>query len=162
MNGTRYDEIYSAISRKPPDKLIISQCWATNVKGNLWLFREAAPTLETNPEGGVFILTSSIAGVIPIGSSMAYCVTKAAGLHLMKALATSQSSKIRTNAVLPGLLLTEWGQKFPPEVVEAYEDKTPLKHVPDLSDCADVFITFAKNTSMTGQQIQVDSGYLVR
>ena len=39
---------------------------------------------------------------------MAYSVTKAAGLQLMKTLAFSQGPKIRVNAVLPGLLLTEW------------------------------------------------------
>lgn len=42
------------------------------------------------------------------GSSMGYSVTKAAGLHLMKCLASTQGPKIRVNAVLPGLLLTEW------------------------------------------------------
>ncbi|WEW55441.1 hypothetical protein PRK78_000872 [Emydomyces testavorans] len=88
---------------------------------------------------------------------MAYSVSKAAGLHLMKALAATQGSKIRVNAVLPGLLLTEWGQRFPGEFVKIYEDKVPLKHVqqPTVDDCADIFITLAKNTSMTGQQIQV-------
>ena len=39
---------------------------------------------------------------------MPYSVTKAAGLHLMKCLAATQGPKIRVNAVLPGLLLTEW------------------------------------------------------
>jgi len=39
---------------------------------------------------------------------MGYAVTKAAGLHLMKCLAFTQGPKIRINAVLPGLLLTEW------------------------------------------------------
>lgn len=39
---------------------------------------------------------------------MAYSVTKAAGLHLMKNLAYTQGPKIRINAILPGLLLTEW------------------------------------------------------
>lgn len=39
---------------------------------------------------------------------MAYSVSKAAGLHLMKALASTQGSKIRVNALLPGLILTEW------------------------------------------------------
>ena len=39
---------------------------------------------------------------------MGYSVTKAAGLHLMKCLAATQGPKIRINAVLPGLLLTEW------------------------------------------------------
>ncbi|KAL1960199.1 hypothetical protein VTO42DRAFT_8742 [Malbranchea cinnamomea] len=138
------------------------KCWSTNVKANLHLFREAAPTLAENPEGGVFIITSSSAGITPGGSSMAYSVSKAAGLHLMKALASSQSPKIRVNAVCPGLLLTEWGQRFPSEVIKAYEEKVPLKHVPGVDDCADIYVAIAKNTSMTGQQVQVDSGFVIR
>src|SRR5271155_4703761 len=39
---------------------------------------------------------------------MGYSVTKAAGIHLMKCLASTQGPKIRINAILPGLLLTEW------------------------------------------------------
>jgi NAD(P)-dependent dehydrogenase (short-subunit alcohol dehydrogenase family) len=39
---------------------------------------------------------------------MGYSVTKAAALHLMKHLALSVGPKIRVNAVLPGLLLTDW------------------------------------------------------
>lgn len=39
---------------------------------------------------------------------MAYSVTKAAGLHLMKHFAFTFGPEIRVNAVLPGLLLTEW------------------------------------------------------
>jgi NAD(P)-dependent dehydrogenase (short-subunit alcohol dehydrogenase family) len=72
------------------------------------LIREAMPTFNTNPDGGVFIITSSIAGTSLSGSSMAYSVTKAAQLHLMRCLANTQGSKVRINAVLPGLLLTEW------------------------------------------------------
>lgn len=30
------------------------------------------------------------------------------GLHLVKCLAQTQGNKVRVNAVLPGLLLTEW------------------------------------------------------
>lgn len=44
---------------------------------------------------------------------MGYAVTKAAGLHLMKCLAFTQGPKIRINAVLPGLLLTEWVSTSP-------------------------------------------------
>jgi NAD(P)-dependent dehydrogenase (short-subunit alcohol dehydrogenase family) len=39
---------------------------------------------------------------------MAYAVTKAAQLQLVKCLGASQGPKIRVNTVLPGLLLTEW------------------------------------------------------
>ncbi|KAK2769656.1 hypothetical protein FQN53_005966 [Emmonsiellopsis sp. PD_33] len=138
------------------------KCWSTNVKANLHIFREAAPTFNANPDGGSFIITASTAGVVAGGSSMAYSVSKAAALHLMKSLAGTQGPKIRTNAVLPGLLLTEWGERFPKEVVDAYEQKVPLNHVPDLGDCAEMFISLAKNTSMTGQSIQVDSGFAMR
>ena len=37
------------------------QCWAINCKGNMHLLREALPTFNSNPEGGVFLMTSSIA-----------------------------------------------------------------------------------------------------
>ncbi|KAI9753725.1 MAG: hypothetical protein M4579_005016 [Chaenotheca gracillima] len=86
---------------------------------------------------------------------MAYSVTKAAGLHLMKCLASTQGPKIRVNAVLPGLLLTEWGMKYSPERLAAIKDKAVLKQETKLDDCADAFISAAKNSSMTGQKIQV-------
>ncbi|KAL6693370.1 hypothetical protein J3F84DRAFT_396292 [Trichoderma pleuroticola] len=111
-----------------------NKCWAVNVMSHLQLVQEATPIFNANPEGGVYLITSSVAGTTQAGSSMAYSVTKAAGLHLMKNLAYTQGPKIRINAILPGLLLTEWT---------------------DLDDCADVFITVAKNTSMTGQQIAI-------
>ncbi|KAL8721121.1 MAG: hypothetical protein Q9225_002144 [Loekoesia sp. 1 TL-2023] len=58
---------------------------------------------------------------------MAYAVSKAAGLQLMKCLATTQGPKVRVNAVLPGLLLTEWGQRFSPEQIQGVKDKALLK-----------------------------------
>ncbi|KAL8731284.1 MAG: hypothetical protein Q9166_003508 [cf. Caloplaca sp. 2 TL-2023] len=58
---------------------------------------------------------------------MAYSVSKAAGLQLMKCLAATQGPKIRVNAILPGLLLTEWGNTFPPERIQAARDKAVLK-----------------------------------
>ena len=64
----------------------------------------------------------------------------------MKCLAATQGPKVRVNAVLPGLLLTEWvskgtqdniptdtlltsgkGQKFPPDKVQIVKDKSLLK-----------------------------------
>lgn len=84
------------------------KCWTVNVKAQMQLLRAAAPHFNANPDGGAFLMTSSTAGVKPAGSSMPYSVTKAAGLHLMKCLALTQGPKIRVNAVLPGLMLTDW------------------------------------------------------
>ena len=39
---------------------------------------------------------------------MPYSVTKAAQLHLMRCLASTQGPRVRVNAVLPGWLDTEW------------------------------------------------------
>lgn len=103
---------------------------------------------------------------------MPYSVTKAAGIHLMKCLATTQGPKIRVNAVLPGLMLTDWVCKcrelwhcarltlqglknFSEERLKAMEEKAVLKKVTDLDDTADAFIMLAKNSSMTGMKVQV-------
>ncbi|PQE27010.1 hypothetical protein CJF31_00011672 [Rutstroemia sp. NJR-2017a BVV2] len=154
------------------------KCYAVNVVAQSILMRTALPTFEANAEGGVFIITSSIAGVIAGGSCMPYSVTKAAQLHLMKCLAATQGPKVRVNAILPGLLLTEWGNKYGEESIKDLEEKAFLKRVgckfpqtrvendnetneiccTDIEDCAQAFVDVARNSSMTGQKIQVDSG----
>ncbi|KIW46295.1 uncharacterized protein PV06_01975 [Exophiala oligosperma] len=84
------------------------KCWHVNVMSQLCLMQEVAPLFNANPDGGVFLISSSIAGISCAGSSMGYSVTKAAGVHMMKCLASTQGPKIRVNAILPGLLLTDW------------------------------------------------------
>lgn len=82
-----------------------NKCWATNVMAHLQLLQKAGPIFKENPEGGVYLITSSVAvcsklskkknrtsidngckGTNPGGSSMAYSVTKAAALHLMRCI----------------------------------------------------------------------------
>lgn len=138
------------------------KCWAANVKAPLALLKAAKPTFESNPDGGAFISTGSIAAVSQSGSSMPYAVTKAAQLQLIKCLGATQGPKIRVNTVLPGLLLTEWGRKYSNEKIQWAKDAAALKHETDLQDCADAFIMLAKNTSITGARIQVDAGLNVQ
>ncbi|PMD25213.1 short-chain dehydrogenase/reductase-like protein sdr [Hyaloscypha hepaticicola] len=133
-------------------------CYAVNVKAHMFLMREALATFNKNADGGVFVITSSIAGRIPSGSSMPYSVTKAAQLHLMRCLASTQGPKIRVNAVLPGFLRTEWGEKYGSDRIKDMQERAYLKKDTDLDDTAQAFIDIAKNTSMTGQRIQIDSG----
>ncbi|KAI9822748.1 MAG: hypothetical protein M1832_002981 [Thelocarpon impressellum] len=137
------------------------KCFAVNVKGHMFLLREALATFNANPDGGVFLVTSSVAAVALSGSSMPYSVTKSAGLHLVKCLAATQGPKVRVNAVLPGLLLTDWGDKFGPEKIAATKAKAVLKKETELRDCAAAFVSIAQNASMTGQGVQVDSGLFV-
>lgn len=104
-----------------------NKCWMTNVMGPKRYVQEAMPTFNANAEGGVVIITSSIAGQSLAGSSMPYSVTKAAQLHMMKCVAKTQGRKLRINAVLPGLLLTDWGNAYGPERIQGLKDLASLK-----------------------------------
>lgn len=131
------------------------QCWAVNVKAQMHLLRAALANFSMNKDGGVFLITSSSAGTVTEGSSMAYSVTKAAGLHLTRCLAQTLGPKMRVNAVCPGLMLTEWGAKYPVEKIEVMENKAVLKKTTDMDDCANTFVWLAKNESITGQKVIV-------
>jgi NAD(P)-dependent dehydrogenase (short-subunit alcohol dehydrogenase family) len=106
--------------------------YRVNVLAQTHLLRAASDTFNANPDGGVFLMTSSIAGISTSGSSMPYSVSKAAQLHLMKCLAVTQGRKIRINAILPGLLLTEWGMKFGEEKVKQTAERSLLGKVVSL------------------------------
>jgi NAD(P)-dependent dehydrogenase (short-subunit alcohol dehydrogenase family) len=80
------------------------RCFNMNVKSHLWLMHAAKPYLEEAE--GAFVTTASLAGIKLSGSSLAYSVTKAAQVHLVKGLALAASPKVRVNTVCPGLLLT--------------------------------------------------------
>lgn len=103
------------------------RCFLYNVKAHLWLCHAARD--ELNKTEGAFITTASLAGVKPSGSSLAYSVTKAACIHLTKALAVICAPKIRCNSLSPGLILTEWGMKFGEQKIEAARKNTKLQRL---------------------------------
>ncbi|KAK5107908.1 hypothetical protein LTR62_000568 [Meristemomyces frigidus] len=152
---TKFDDL-DAMSEAEWDK-----CYAVNVKGMHALAKEVLPTFKQNPDGGFFIITSSIAAKSLAGSSMAYSVTKAAQVHLMKCLANVCGEKARINAVLPGLLLTDWGNLYGEDRIKMLKNAAALKKETELGDCADAYIMLARNTSITGQNIHVDSGLAI-
>lgn len=115
-----------------------------------------------------------MAGIKPSGSSLAYSVTKAALIHLSRALAVIAAPNVRVNSISPGLILTEWGMQFPEERRNAAREATKLKRLPsievsflllsmgkftdDNQDCAAAVRMLAVSKSITGQNLLVDSG----
>ncbi|KAI0817647.1 short chain dehydrogenase [Xylaria sp. FL0064] len=130
-----------------------------NVKSPLWLMHAAKKHLEETE--GAFITTASLAGVIHSGSSLAYSVTKAAQLHLAKALAVMAAPKIRVNSVSPGLLLTEWAERFTDEQKEEHRQGTKLKRIVTVEDVAEQVLTFARSRSTTGVNVVMDAGFML-
>ncbi|KAB5580153.1 hypothetical protein GE09DRAFT_1182582 [Coniochaeta sp. 2T2.1] len=132
------------------------RCFNMNVKSHLWLMHAAKKYLEETE--GAFITTASLAGVKFSGSSMAYAVTKAAQIHLVKGLAIAAAPKIRVNSVAPGLMLTEWGLQFGPEKIEANKERTRLKRLATVEDVAEQVLCFARSRSVTGTNAVIDGG----
>lgn len=137
------------------------RCFNFNVKAHLWLLHAAKPHLEANEEGGSFLAVASVAGVVPSGSSLAYSVTKAAEIHLMKGLAVICGPKIRCNSVSPGLMMTEWGEKFPEAKVRATRERGVLKSLATVEDVAELIRTVVESRSMTGQNVVIDCGIAI-
>ncbi|KAI1263053.1 short chain dehydrogenase [Xylariaceae sp. FL1019] len=133
------------------------QAFNMNVKSHLWLMESAKGYLGNRE--GAFITTASLAAVSVSGSSLAYSVTKAAQVHLVKALAVMAAPKIRVNSVSPGLLLTDWAARFTDEQRQAHLEKTKLKRIVTVEDVAEQVLTFAKSKSTTGVNIVMDAGF---
>jgi ketoreductase RED2 len=85
---------------------IFRKTFDVNVFGTWWLTKAAIPHLRESPDPAVVTITS-VAGIRPVGSSMAYSMTKAALNHLTVLLAKSHAP-VRFNAVAPGLVATPW------------------------------------------------------
>lgn len=148
---TTFTDIEQQVNDEDWDK-----CFTMNVKTHLWLAYAAKDALAENE--GCFISTASVAGVKPSGSSVPYAVTKAAQIHLMKSLAVILAPRIRVNSISPGMLLTEWGLKFPEAKRNAAINNTKLKRLATVEDCADQVRTLVLSRSITGQNICIDGG----
>ncbi|KAI1258301.1 hypothetical protein MGN70_001350 [Eutypa lata] len=133
------------------------RAFAMNVKSHLWLLHAARGALEDS--SGSFITTASTAGVSTSGSSLAYSVTKAAQIHMAKGLARMVGPRVRVNTVSPGLLLTDWAERFTDDQKEAHRQRTALQRFVQLEDVAEQVLTLAKSSSTTGVNVVIDAGY---
>ncbi|KAI5968778.1 hypothetical protein CANMA_002214 [Candida margitis] len=129
-----------------------------NVKAHFFLFKAAKPYFDANEDGGVFIASASVAGRISYGSSIPYAVSKAGLIHLIKFLAKTQGPKVRLHAVCPGLLLTEWGKKFPQDKIDISKSRSPIGQVTDVDECAAQYVLLSKLATSTGTIVGMDAG----
>lgn len=133
-------------------------CFNVNVKAHFYLFKAAKKIFDKNEDGGTFIVSASVAGRIVYGSSIPYAVSKGALIHLVRMLAKTQGPKVRIHAVCPGLLMTEWGQRFSPERIENTKQKSPINSLADIEETASQFILLSKLTTSTGSIVSMDGG----
>ena len=88
------------------------------------LTKAAIPHLRDSDDGNIVNITS-IAGLRPVGSSMAYSMSKAA-LNQMTLLLAKSYAPIRVNAVAPGLVATPWTSEWS-DLHEAMAQRSPVR-----------------------------------
>ena len=139
--------------------------YAVNVVGPYQMVRACRALLEAAPQPGAVVNTSSIAGVIGIGSSIAYAASKGALNTMTISLARALAPRIRVNAVCPGFIDTPW---FGKGLGEAAADRiranaaanSPLKVAssPDDIAASAVFLGSRASRHVTGETLLVDAG----
>ncbi|MAT05117.1 MAG: polyketide synthase [Acidimicrobiaceae bacterium] len=134
---------------------IFRKTFEVNVFGTWWLTKRAIPHLRESDDGNIVNITS-IAGVRPVGSSMAYSMTKAALNHMTLLLAKSYGP-IRVNAVAPGLVATPWTSDWDAQH-EAIAKMAPVPRSATPDDCAEATLALVRNRYVSGEIFVVDGG----
>jgi ketoreductase RED2 len=134
---------------------ILQRTFEVNVFGTWWLTKAAMPHLRRSPDPNIVMITS-IAGLRPVGSSIAYSMSKAALNHLTVLLAKS-CGPVRINAVAPGLVETPLSADLR-EQHAAVAAAVPLHRSGHPQDCAEAVVGLLRNAYVTGHVMVVDGG----
>ncbi len=134
---------------------ILRRTFEVNLFGTWWMTKAAMPHLKESPDGNVVMVTS-VAGIRPMGSSLAYSMAKAALNHLTVLLAKS-SGPVRVNAVAPGLVATPWTEDWQ-EMHRNVAATAPLERSATPQDCAKAVMSLVTNSYVTGAIMVVDGG----
>jgi 3-oxoacyl-[acyl-carrier protein] reductase len=138
--------------------------YAVNTIGPFQMVRAARALLEASGKASV-LMTSSIAGVTGIGSSVAYAASKGALNTMTLSLARALAPKIRVNAICPGFIDTPWftkgiGEQATAALRENIIKNTPLKAASTAEDVADpaLFLLSDASRHITGETLLIDAG----
>jgi len=130
----------------------------SNATGPFLCSRAVAPIMKRQG-GGRIVNISSVAGLAPTGSSIAYAVSKAALNHLTRCLAVALAPEVLVNCVAPGYMEgTRMSARLDPTYVERNLQAAALKRAASRDDVADQVVTFARTDSTTGQTVCIDAG----
>lgn len=130
-----------------------------NVKSYLRVLKEVIPVM-VQQKCGVIVNTSSVGGITPMPSHLAYTMSKAAIIRLTKSLALEYAGDgIRVNAIVPGLTdteINEGNEDFIKEIVKTI----PLGRIASSEEIARgiLFLACDDSSFMTGTELIVDGG----
>lgn len=124
-----------------------------------------APVMIKQGKGSI-INTSSIVGVYGNIGQTNYAATKAGVIGMTKTWAKELARKgaqIRVNAVAPGFIKTPMTEKVPEKIINALNERIPLKRMGEPEEVANLYLFLASDESsyITGQVIGIDGGLVI-
>ena len=132
-----------------------------NLRSVFMASQAAAKHMEK--QGGSIINISSVGGIVPDVSQVAYCTSKAAINYLTKLIAVHEAkNNIRCNAVLPGMTATEAVEKhLSDDFRNLFMKHIPLGRMGLPEEIAEAVCYFASDASAytTGQILTVSGGF---
>jgi NAD(P)-dependent dehydrogenase (short-subunit alcohol dehydrogenase family) len=139
--------------------------FAVNTVGPFQMVRACRSLLEAAPPPASVVMTSSIAGVRGMGSSVAYAASKGALNTMTLSLARALAPKIRVNTICPGFIDTRWfpdafGAEKGAQLRERIASITPLQVASKPEDVAEAALFFMSDASrhITGETLIIDGG----
>ncbi|HSB67864.1 MAG TPA: SDR family oxidoreductase [Candidatus Methylomirabilis sp.] len=129
-----------------------------NLTGPFACIRAVAPLMRRQGQGRI-VNVSSMAGLSPTGSSIAYAVSKAALIHLTRCMAVALAPDVLVNCVAPGFMEgTRMSQNLSPEYRQKARQSALLQRGVDKDDVAEMVVEFCRTDSITGQTLVMDAG----
>jgi NAD(P)-dependent dehydrogenase (short-subunit alcohol dehydrogenase family) len=135
---------------------------ALNLTSALVFAQRANAVMQEQAEGGSIINIASVSGVRPSPNSAAYGAAKAGLINATQTMAVEFAPKVRVNAVVVGLVVTEQAHLFYGDEagIAAVGATVPLGRMADPSDIADVCLFLASPLAryVSGAQILAHGG----
>lgn len=131
----------------------------TNLRGPFLLVQALAPLLRQDG-GGHVVNISSIGGIAPMGSSIAYACAKAGLNHLTRCLAVALAPGVAVNGIASGLVAhTRMADRaMDAAAQEAARGATLLGTGASADDIAAQVLALLRSRSITGQTVAIDGG----
>jgi 3-oxoacyl-[acyl-carrier protein] reductase len=138
--------------------------YSTNVLGTLHCIQAVLPGMLEAGTGSV-VNVSSIKGHYNLTtlSSLTYGISKAGVIALTEAMAKAYPT-VRFNSVSPGYVETDMAESWPTDTFDRIKKGTITARIAQPKEIAEVIIFLASEASsyMTGTDLLVDGGYLLK
>lgn len=139
------------------------QIYAVNTVGPFMMTRAVVPAMQRGKRGSI-VNVSSIAGVMGVGSSIAYAASKGALNTMTLSLARTLGPFIRVNTICPGFIQGDWlrgglGDEAYEASKRRVQESSPLHVASTPDDIAEGVLYFIVGADVvTGETLIMDGG----